>query len=194
MGCISIGKGSALALAAAASMTLAPITAEANGRGGWGGGWGGRGGWGHHDDIDAGDIFAGILIIGGIAAIASAASKASKDRTARDTGDSRDRDYRADQNYRDPAPRYGERQDDRPEWREGRGIDSAINGCVSEVGRSNNRVDTVDAVNRDGQGWKVDGRTAAGRSFSCSVDSDGRIRAVTVDGRAALAEQPADAG
>ena len=43
------------------------------GRGGWGrGGWGGRH---HHDDgIDGGDVFAGLLILGGIAAIASAAS------------------------------------------------------------------------------------------------------------------------
>lgn len=190
MGCNSIGKRSALALAAAASMTLAPIAAEARGHGGWGGGWGGRG-WRHHDRVDAGDIFAGILIIGGIAAIASAASKANKNRDTRREDD--DRDYRGDDNYRESAPRYGER-DDRPSWQEGRGIDGAVNSCVSEVERSSNRIETVDAVNRDGQGWKVEGRVASGRSFACSVDGDGRIRSVTVDGRAALAAEPADAG
>ncbi len=189
MGLNSIGKCSALALAAAAAMTLAPIAAEAHGRGGWGGGWGGRGGWGHRGDVDGGDILAGILIIGGIAAIASAASKANKNRDARDTDVYRDRDYRTD---RDTAPRYGER-DERPSWQEGRGIDGAVNSCVSEVERSQ-RVDTVESVDRDGQGWKVQGRVATGRVFACSIDGDGRIRSVTVDGHAALAAEPAAAG
>ena len=59
----------ALAAAAALALSATPALAQV-----WG--WGG-GGWGHHhrDRVDAGDVIAGILIIGGIAAIASAASK-----------------------------------------------------------------------------------------------------------------------
>lgn len=51
--------------------------------GGWGGGYGGWGGYRHHhhgDGIDGGDVLAGILILGGIAAIATAASNNSRDR------------------------------------------------------------------------------------------------------------------
>ena len=75
-------SASTLAAAAVLSMAVAPAVAEARGwrGGGWGGGWGHRG---HHDRVDAGDIFAGILIIGGIAAIASAASKADRDQIRR---------------------------------------------------------------------------------------------------------------
>ena len=176
-------KGAALAAAAALSMAVAPVAANARG---WGGGWGG--GWGHrhHDRVDAGDIFAGILIIGGIAAIASAASKADKDRRART--DTRDRDYRdyPNRDYRDDrGSRYGE-QDNRPTWQEGRGIDNAVNQCVDEVQRTA-RVDSVEGANRDGDGWRVEGRVVGGRSFTCAIGNDGRIRSTTIDGRSASA-------
>ena len=59
----------AIAAAAMLSVTATPVLARD-----WG--WGGGGGYGrhhrHHDRVDAGDIFAGVLILGGIAAIASA--------------------------------------------------------------------------------------------------------------------------
>ena len=171
---------SALCLAAAVTTAMLPVTAEARGwggRGNWGGGWG----RGHHDDIDAGDVFAGLLIIGGIAAIASAASKA--DRPQRQSVPSPD--------YRDPAPRYGDR-DDRPSWQEGRavgsgagrGIDGAVDACVGEVERGTRRVDTVDGVRRDQNGWRVDGRVRTGQGFACEVDAGGSVRRVTVDGAA----------
>lgn len=167
-----------LASAAAFSMTASPVLARD-----WG--WGG---WGHHrhrDRVDAGDVIAGILIIGGIAAVASAASKANKNR-------------RDDRDYRYPDDRYPQRgdrgdygKDDQPEWsdsdaREGStGIDSAINRCVDEVSRGSTKVEEVDSVNREGDQWRVEGRTGDGGSFSCSIDRDGRIRQVSVHGKAA---------
>lgn len=70
-----------LAAAAAVSLSATPVLARDRYR--------------HHDDgIDGGDVLAGLLIVGGIAAIASAASsKAKKDRQAREDARYRD-DYR----------------------------------------------------------------------------------------------------
>jgi len=175
-----------LASAAALSMTATPAMAQGWG---WGGGWGGNN-WGrhhHHDGVDAGDVITGILIIGGIAAIASAASSASKkDRRYPD-----DRRYpNEDTNRRDSNAGYG--QDNRPDWREregtstgvGGGIDSAVNACIDEVARGSARVDGVDTVNREGQGWRVRGRTMKGGDFICSVDGTGRVTEISVDGKA----------
>ena len=179
-------KATALAAAAILSMAVAPAAAEARGsRGGWGGGWG----HGHRDRVDAGDIFAGILIIGGIAAIASAASRADRDRKART--DPQGGDYRDNRDSRDGRePGYAGR-DDRPVWQEGRGIDNAVNQCVGEVEHSA-RVDSVESVNRDGDGWRVEGRVIGGRSFACAIGTDGRIRSTTIDGRAAYAGDAPD--
>lgn len=168
-----------IASAAALSLVATPVMAR---------------GWGrHHNDIDAGDVITGILIIGGIAAIASAASKGSKDRQR----DSRDRDYRdRDDRERDDSRGYG--NDDRPSWQEGRGIDNAVNRCVAEVERGDRRVDQVEAVNRDGEGWRVSGRMSGGDNFTCAIGSDGRIRNSNVGGQTAgwseeEEAQPADA-
>lgn len=168
---------SAAVLASTAALSLMATPALARDRG-WGGNWGG--GYGrHHDGVDGGDILAGVLIIGGIAAIASAASKSKKDRERQD-------DYRYPDRQttpqRDGSAGYG--QDDRPEWREGNGINSAVDRCLGEVERGSTKVDEVDSVNRDGQGWRVTGRTGNGGSFACSVDTDGRIRSVSIDGHA----------
>ncbi len=165
-------KRSAAALALVASFAMAATPAMARG---WGGGWGGH--YRHHDRVDGGDILAGILIIGGIAAIASAASKASKQRQQQD-------DYREPlPRDRDEAPRYGN-DEDRPEWREGTGIDSAINRCIDEVNRGKTRVGEVDSVNRDNGGWRITGTTTGNGNFSCTIDRDGRIRNLNVDGQA----------
>ncbi|MDF8335251.1 hypothetical protein [Novosphingobium cyanobacteriorum] len=68
--------GRSLAVAACLGMSASPALAD---------GWRGhRGGWGHHRhdrSIDAGDVFAGLLILGGIAAVASAISKKNPNRT-----------------------------------------------------------------------------------------------------------------
>lgn len=160
----------ALAGAAVLSMIATPAMARDRGWGGWGGGWGR-----HHDRVDAGDVLAGILIIGGIAAIASAASSASKNK-------------RANPEYRDPPPPpqdsrdYG--NDSRPQWNEGSGINSAVNRCIDEVSRGKSDVDSVDSVNREGDGWRVQGKVSGGGAFTCTVDGDGRIRNVNIDGRA----------
>lgn len=199
MSSISFRTASALALAATISMAASPAlaaevripvvmksaigtmpdpagieAAKANGwRGGWGGGW-----RRHRDRVDAGDVLAGILIIGGIAAIASAASKSDRDRQRAEQDDRyREPDRRYDRNYDDRGP------DNRPEWRGGMGINTAVGACTDEIERDN-RVDTVDSVSREDDGWRVDGRIAGGAPFSCSVDAGGRISRVTVDGQA----------
>ena len=63
--------GAGLASAAALSLAATPALARD-----WG--WGGH--HRHRDRVDAGDIIAGVLILGGIAAIASAASRYSRSR------------------------------------------------------------------------------------------------------------------
>lgn len=165
--------------AAALSMAATPAMAQ-----GWG--WGGR--HHHRDRVDAGDILTGILIIGGIAAIASAASNSNK----------RDRDRRRHEERRYPDQQYpresnaGYGQDSRPEWRErtstsaasGSNIDEAVNSCIDEVARGSARVEGVDSVNREGQGWRVQGKTMKGGTFVCSVDGSGRVTEVSVDGKA----------
>ena len=173
----------ALAAVAALSMTATPAMAR---------GW--YRGHHHHDRIDAGDIFAGILIIGGIAAIASAASKS--DREKREEADNRDyrrpsdEDYRDYRDYRDRNGGYGDYRDGRNDrygaTPQASGIDGAVESCIAEVERGEHRVDDVDSVSREGEGWRVEGRLRNEGEFSCSVDVDGRIRRATVDGRAVI--------
>jgi hypothetical protein len=172
----------ASALALAASLSMAATPALARDRGWGGGGWGG--GWGHHNDgVSAGDVFAGVLVIGTIAAIASAASKSNRERQASNSSNS---DYRG-RDSNEQAPRYSDRNDSRSYASNSRGIDSAVDTCVYEVERSNRIVDSVDTVGRDGDGWRVEGRVRGGTSFACAVSNGGRIRSVTVDGHAAYA-------
>lgn len=177
-----------LALAACLSMAATPALAG----GGWGGGWG-RGHHRHHGGDDAGWIIGGIIGIGIIAAMASSASKTNREREARER-DSRypDRDYRSEnRDYRgDDRGGYGANRDGGySPSSANRGIDGAVDSCVAEVERGSTRVDTVESVDRDGEGWRVEGRTNGGKPFACSVGSSGRIRSVTVDGRAAMAEE-----
>ena len=130
----------------------------------------------HRHRVDAGDVIAGVLILGGIAAIASAASKNDRDRRYRDrdyrTRDSRDRDYD-----------YRERRED-SRYDGGRGIDRAVEMCVSRIERDV-RVDRVDSVDRNGEGWRVTGRLYNGESFNCRIGSDGRVDDVDYDSIAA---------
>lgn len=163
----------ALASAAVLSMVASPAFAQSWG-GGWGDNWGG--GWGRHrSHVDAGDILAGILIIGGIAAIANAASKSKRDR--------RDDDRRYPGDYpRERSNGYG--NDNDQQWQQNGGVDNAVNRCSNEVSRGSGRTATVDTINRDGDGWRVQGRTDEGRAFACAVDGSGRIRNVQVDGQA----------
>lgn len=171
--------GGALAGAAALSLSATPALARSGvyvgSSWGWSSGWGG---WGRHRHDDIGDILAGVLIVGGIAAVANAAANADRNRHAPPPP------------YRYPgAPderrgaNYG---DDRPEWQAGGSIDAAVDRCVGEVARGDAQVDQVDRVNREGDGWRIDGRLRSGQSFGCAVGRDGHISSATVDGRAVL--------
>ncbi|MEZ5744472.1 MAG: hypothetical protein R3D89_12320 [Sphingomonadaceae bacterium] len=160
----------AVASAAVLSMTATPAFAR---------------GWHHRDrGIDGGDVVAGILIIGGIAAIASAASNANKNKRYRDSRDDDYRDYR-DRDYRERDGRYGDdRYDDRrSDYRGAGGMDAAVDTCVAEVERGNRQVDTVDGANRDGSDWRIEGRMTNGSDFACTIGNDMRVRSATVDGR-----------
>lgn len=187
----------ALTSAAALAMTATPAFAQ-----GWGGGWGG--GRRHHND-DTGWIVGGIIGMITIGAIAASASNKNKNRRNRDYDyrDGRDyrdsRDYRDDRDYRAEAPRYNERRDEGyARGYSSRGIDGAVDSCVNEVERGSTRVDSVDTVGRDGDGWRVEGRISGGRPFACSVSGSGRIRSMSIDGRSAMFDgeeaAPADAG
>ena len=132
-----------------------------------------------HRGVDAGDVLAGVLIIGGIAAIANAAKNADSRRY-------RDRDYR----YRDYRNRDDRRTDYRQEY-DARGIDRAVEMCADEIER-NARIDSVDAVNRTASGWQVTGSLYNGEGFFCSIGQDGRIEAIDY-GRSGATWQADDA-
>ena len=173
---------------AAFSMSATPIFAH------------GYGGWGRHhhrhgDGIDGGDVLAGLLIIGGIAAIASAASKSAKDDDAKeryrypggpDYSRPEDRDYSEtpDRDDDKAAPDYGS---DHPGGATTTGgFDDAVNNCADELERGERRIGSVDNVGRAGDRYSVEGRLEDGRGFACSVDRDGQVRSVAVDGQAVI--------
>ena len=68
-----------------------------------------------------------------------------------------------------------------------RGIDRAVDMCAREVER-NGQVETVDSVNRTGQGWAVTGQLRTGAPFTCSIGPDGRIEGVDFGARGAQVE------
>lgn len=116
----------------------------------WRGGWRGRGWRGRNRGIDGGDILAGALIIGGIAAIASAASNSSRNG---------------------PNSRNGYNDD----------VRSASTQCGAAAAAQSGfgaRVERIDNVVRDGNGWRVEGlvgsRNSGVDSFTCGI-SFGRI-------------------
>ncbi len=118
--------------------------------------------------VDAGDILAGVLILGGIAAVASAATR----------GNERDRRY-PDNRYPDaryPDNRYPAQNSTYRSADVG-GIDRAVSMCVESIERDT-RVESVDSVDRNASGWRVTGRLYDGAGFSCSIGADGRIDAI----------------
>ena len=120
-------------------------------------------GWGrqrHRDNgISTGDVLAGVLVIGAIAAIAGAASN----------------DARDDRRYPDPV-----REPARGNYPASSGLDRAVEMCVDEVERGRQRVDTVDDATRDARGWRVAGVLDNGAPWDCRIDNDGRIREVSL--------------
>ncbi len=121
----------------------------------------------HRGGIDGGDVLAGILVIGGIAAIASAASKSNRDRRYEDP------------DYRDDAPRYDDRRPDDGYNSSTGDMDLAISACSNAAERQagrDARVSTIQSVSRDGVGWRVEGSLSNSdqRSFLCGA-SQGRV-------------------
>lgn len=164
------GRFARAALALAGMMTaMVPLAAEAQARPNWGGGRG----WHRDRGIDGGDVLAGILIIGGIAAIASAASKSSNN--------ARDRDTRDDDGYRyrsDDQPRY---EDNQGSWQNQpsrggatRSMDDAVDRCVDEASRKGEVEEVYDAA-RSGNGYRVSGALRNGDRFSCDVSGEGGV-------------------
>lgn len=135
----------------------------------------GRGYRRHRNRVDAGDVLAGVLIIGGIAAIASAASKNNRNRRADD------RDYRNDRRYdnRQNNSRYDDRRSDSRSDRGTGAMDVAINACSNAAERqagNDARVSEIQSVARDGNGWRVEGGLTGSKqsNFLCGA-TDGRV-------------------
>jgi hypothetical protein len=142
---------------------------------GWGGGWRGggwRGGGWRRRGPSAGEVLAGVAIVGGIAAIAAAASNNRRNRDVVIV----DRDRPRDWERRDERVRYDDR---RPNPRSGGagGLDAAVNQCLATVERDV-RVNDVETVQRTAQGWLVAGSLFNGSGFECRIGNDGRIEAI----------------
>ncbi|WP_054108064.1 hypothetical protein [Novosphingobium sp. AAP83] len=175
-----IGKFAKVAIALAGMATaMLPLATEAQARPGWGGGRHWRGDRG----IDGGDVLAGLLILGGIAAIASAASK-SQNRNANRDQDYRDPDSREpNAPYRDDAVQSG--PDARNDWRPNggpggfapqvtRNMNDAVERCVDEASRSG-EVDEVFDAARNGDGYRIAGAFRSGDRFSCDISGQGGV-------------------
>lgn len=128
-----------------------------------------------HRGVDTGDVVAGVLVVGALAAILGSAESNRRER---------DRDRYDD---RRPQPRYDRRDSDRRDYPRGgyagsnsdsRGIQSAVDMCLDQVERGSDRADTVDEARRGPDGWYVNGTLRGGSSWQCWIDNDGRIRSV----------------
>lgn len=179
---------SAFASLAALSVTATPVLAH------------GRDDWHRHrhyrgGGISGGDLLAGLLVVGGVAAIATAVSKDNADKR-QDTPEpyrypggsqsNEEADYGAPVRGDDAMPAYPGgplpgRDDAADAGREG-SLGEAVDACEAELERADKRVDAVSSVQRMGARVSVEGRLQDGRPFACSVDDTGHIRSVAVDG------------
>jgi hypothetical protein len=134
----------------------------------------------HRDRVDGGDILAGIVLIGAIAAIAGSGKK-DRDRDQRNDDVRYDPDYRGEDYRAAPdAPQSGQ-------WVPGgnsaetRAVDACSWAAEGEVG-TEARVGQIDGVTAEGNGWRVTGNVAAPemmpRDFACTYRS-GRVTEVT---------------
>ena len=115
--------------------------------------------WHDHDGISFGDVLAGAAIIGGIAAVASAADKHGSDDHARPSRPVPDE--RQGYGYGEPIGNQG--------------LDRLADTCVDAVERGRDRVDSVDDISRDRDGWSVSGVLLNGVGFGCRIGDDGRV-------------------
>lgn len=160
-----VGSATALALVFGAA---APAMAGPWGWGGYGhGGYGrGYGGYGYHHGGDTfGNVLLGAVLGGGLVAIASSASR-NKATPSRNSDDQRD--------------------DLRGEGSDAREVASMCGDAIEHMARGH--VSSIDSVDRDGPGWRVDGVVDVDhdgdRHFFCDV-RDGRIETVQLAGAAA---------
>ena len=117
--------------------------------------------WRGHDGIDAGDVIAGVLVLGAVAAIADAASERYRERAP-------------DPRYRSSAEAWDRSVDS--------GLTRAVDTCVDELGYAGEEVVVIERAGRDGAGWQVAGALERGGAFTCRLDSTGRVTDVAVDG------------
>ena len=117
--------------------------------------------------IDTGDVIAGVVVLGALAAIIG--SSRSRDR---------DRDRDRYEERREQA-RYDQRDDRNYD---SRGIENAVDMCIDQVERSDDRVDSVHEARRATDGWRVAGTLADGSGWDCWIDNDGRIRSIDFSG------------
>lgn len=141
---------------------------------GWAGGWR-RGGW-RRRGPSAGEVLAGVAIVGGIAAIAAAASNNRRNRDVVVVDRNRPRDANPDWNRRNDRARFDDRRSN-PRSSGASGLDSAVNQCLTSVERDV-RVDDVEQVQRTAQGWLVAGSLFNGSGFECRIGNDGRIQSI----------------
>lgn len=126
----------------------------------------------HRDDgIDAGDVFAGVLVLGAVAALAGAFD-----------GD------------RDRPRRYPDDIRHRERDREDGGIGRAVDMCLAAIERARGRVERIEQATRDARGWHVSGIGADGACFSCRIGSDGRIETLDLGGSYETHAPPAGYG
>jgi hypothetical protein len=187
-------------LGAAGVALLASSIAPAYAGPRWGGGWGG--GWGHRRDrdrVDAGDVLAGILIIGTIAAIASGSGEKKR---RREEERRRERDEEWQRNRDTPNGESNNSESSNGDYQRGpsqiTSEDDAVNACASAVedraGRAASVRDISD-VQQQRDGWEVRGvverrsgwrdRSADQSRFTCVVQA-GRVTAIDFDGRSAV--------
>ena len=119
-----------------------------------------------HDDIDAGDVVAGVVILGAIAAITGAVNRHNRERY--------------EQRYPVPPPQDNSGYVVPGAYQRADSIDRAVDLCVSEIERGRGRVDSVDSATRSADGWHVAGALESGAPYACTVGEDGRIGDVYV--------------
>lgn len=83
--------------------------------------------------------------------------------------------YQDDARWAAPDDRQG---DNYPAGRRALGLDRVAELCVSVVERERDRVNAVDGLARDANGWSVSGSLYDGSGFSCHIGTNGQLQDV----------------
>lgn len=96
----------------------------------------------------------------------------------------------ADQGYEarsdDDTRSRGDREPNRAASAEQGRFGEAVDACTDELGRGDKQVESIGGVRRIGGRYNVEGQLQDGRPYACSVDEEGRVRSVAVDGQAMI--------